>query len=61
MRDLLIYLLWRNGHHATQAAGEFSRVAPTTLPAARARGVAHLTENRELRARLKKCLAVNIQ
>ncbi len=53
MRDLLIYLVWRNGHHAAQAAGEFFRVAPTALQSARTRGAAYLGENRKLKAKLK--------
>ena len=58
MRDLLIYLVWRNGHHAAHAVGEFFRVASTALPAARTRGAAHLAKSEKLKARLKKELAI---
>ena len=51
-------LVWRNGHHAAQAIGEFFRAAPTALPAARARGAAHLSENKKLKARLERHLAI---
>lgn len=50
MRDLLIYLVWRNSHHSLQAIGEYFHVKPTSLPAAKARGAEYLKKTRKLRA-----------
>ena len=58
MRDLLIYLVWRNGHHTAEAVGEFFRVARTALPSARTRGAAYLAQNKKLKAKLKDRVTV---
>lgn len=53
MRDMLIYLVWRNSAHSMQTVGDYFGLASTTLPAARMRGESALRKNRKLRAALK--------
>lgn len=58
MRDVLIYLVWRNSHHKLGSIGEFFQVAYTTLPAARARGESYLKKNTKLRAKFRERFAI---
>ena len=53
LRDVLIYLLWRQGDFRLSQIGEFFRVGYTTISNARRRGQDHAERNREVRARLR--------
>jgi len=50
MRDVLVYLVWRDGHHTAEAVGEFFQVTYTARPSARVRWAEDLKKNRRLRA-----------
>jgi len=50
MRDVLVHLVWRNGHHTAEAVGVYLQATYTALPSARVRGAAGLKENRRLEA-----------
>lgn len=58
LRDVLIYLVWRNSHQALQAIGDYFHVAASTLPATKTRGKKHLSKRRELRALAAKSLMI---
>jgi len=58
MRDLLIYLVWRNSHQTLQALGDYFNVAPSSLPAAKMRGKEQLSKRRELRVLAAKHLMI---
>ncbi|MDP6502166.1 MAG: hypothetical protein QF886_01065 [Planctomycetota bacterium] len=53
MRDVLIYLVWRNSHQAQQVIADYFHVTYTALPAARTRGAAYLKQKPKLRAAAK--------
>lgn len=58
-RDVLIYLLWREGDFRLQQIGEFFRVGYTAISNARRRGQVHAERGRGVRARLQAAGLVN--
>ena len=53
VRDVLIYLLWRNRDYTLLELGEYFHIGYTAVGNARVRGEEHLKQNRKLRATLK--------
>jgi len=58
MRDLLIYLVWRNSHHRVSLVASTFGLKHSSLSAARTRGKEYLNRNRKLRSALKKELRI---
>lgn len=56
LRDVLIWLLWKNSDYTLQEIGEYFSIGYTTVGNARVRGEHHLKQNRKLRATLKDLL-----
>ena len=56
LRDILIWLLWKNTDYTLQELGEYFNIGYTTVGNARVRGEHSLKQNRKLRATLKDLL-----
>jgi len=54
----MTYLVWPNGHHTAEAAGQYFQGTSVSLPSARTRGAAYLGKNRKLNAKRKDRVAV---
>ncbi|MDA1143272.1 MAG: hypothetical protein O3B01_32340 [Planctomycetota bacterium] len=54
MRDLLIYLIWRQGSFRLSEIGNLFHVGSTSVSNARIRGEAALQQDKRLQAKLKK-------
>lgn len=59
LRDVLIYLLWRQGDFRLSQIGGFFRVGYTTIVNARQRGEQYAEGDRDVRARLRAAGLVN--
>jgi len=55
MRDLLIYLIWRQGSFRLSEIGNLFQVGYTSISNARIRGEAAIQQDKRLQVRLKKC------
>jgi hypothetical protein len=58
MRDLLIFLVWRNSQHNVQAIADFFGMNYSSISAARSRGQEYLCKNRKIRSAIKKHLSI---
>jgi chromosomal replication initiation ATPase DnaA len=54
MRDLLIYLIWKQGSFPLAEIGEKFQIGHTSISNARIRGEAAMQKYRKLRSKLKK-------
>ena len=56
LRDVLLYLLWKNSDYTLLEIGEHFNIGYTAVGNARVRGARHLNQDRELKRKLKALL-----